>query len=462
MRLSGVPFSMSIARTLLGAALLALLPAPALATAFVPQDEEEEAAAEEQEEEESKWFAVVGGDVHTGTGAVLRGATVLSKSGRIHEIGYDLFIPDDAEVVDATGYRVYPGLVAISSFGLFGGGSGLEDTVDPFNQNMTLALGGGVTTAVQGNEAAKLKRGEIDGLVLRDDCFVNLNFTVRTPATKRTLRERFEEAAQYLRDYRQWQKDVKKNADLKEPKKPGDSSAVDILRGEATARFSANERSDLLEIALLAQQYGFRPVIEGCAEGWTVADELGRAGAMAVVTPRYRRAREETITSEGGSSIENAARLHAAGVPVAIVPSSRGIDLGGIVGRDLMHLTVEAAFAVRGGLSEEAALAGITIVPARMLGIDHRVGTLEPGKDCDLLITDGDLLHYETFVQLAVIEGKVVYDKQDELFFAHIRPRPDDALAPVTRVDPGETATPEEGGEEQEGDDDSSDEGDDD
>ena len=430
-----------------------------LAHAVVPglDDEKGEDHAEEEHDDESSWFAVVGGEVHTGTGSVLRGATVLAEEGKIREIGYDLYIPEDAKIVDATGYRVYPGLVAISSFGLFGGGSGLHDTVDPFNRNMTLALAGGVTTAVQGSEAAKLKRGEIDGLVLRDDCWVSLSFSVRSPSSKRTLKDRFAEAEKYLMDYRQWQKDVKKDKELKEPKKPRDMSIVDVLRGDATAKFNTNGRSDLLEIARLAQQYGFRPVIEGCAEGWTIADELGRAGAMAIVTPRYRRAKVENLNRPGGSSIENAAKLHAAGVPVAIIPATRGIDLGGIVGRDLMHLPVEAGFAVRGGLPEEAALAGLTIVPARMLGIDHRVGTIEAGKDCDLLITDGDLMHYETFVQLAVIEGEVVYDKQDELFFAHIRPRPDGALAPETRVDPGETLVEEEGDSGAEGDEESED-----
>jgi adenine deaminase len=103
-----------------------------------------------------------------------------------------------------------------------------------------------------------------------------------------------------------------------------------------------------------------------------------------------------------------------------------------------MHLPIEADFAVRGGLSEQAALEAITIVPARVLGVDHRVGSLEVGKDCDLVVTDGDILHYQTFVQYAVVEGKQVYDKSAELFFAHIRPHAETTLAPEQRVDPGE------------------------
>ena len=90
---------------------------------------------EEASQEDSSWIAIQGGDVYTGTGSILRGATVLAEDGKIVEIGYDLYVPEEAEVIDAGGYRVYPGLVAISSFGLFGGGTGLQDTVDPFNRS---------------------------------------------------------------------------------------------------------------------------------------------------------------------------------------------------------------------------------------------------------------------------------------------------------------------------------------
>ena len=391
------------------------------------------------EEEADRWFAVRGADVYTGTGSVLRGATVLSKNGKIEKIGYELDIPEEAEILEAAGFRVYPGLVAVSTTGLFGGNSDLENTVDPFEANLTLALSGGITCAVQGNEAAKLKRHEIKGVVVQPNAFTSLTYSTRSPKTKRDLRENFEEASAYLRELRQWQEDVKKDKTLKEPKKPGGaSSAVSVLTGESTARFQASERTDLLEIARFAQEFGFHPVIEGCGEGWTVADELGRAGVQAIVTPRYRRAKDESQVADGGSSIENAAKLFAAGVPVAIIPQSKGIDMGGIVGRDIMHLMIEAGFAVRGGLPEPAALAGITIEPARMIGLGHRIGTLEVGKDCDLIVTDGDVLHYETFVQWAVVEGKVEYDKQEELYFAHIRPRPEAALAPLEKVDAGE------------------------
>ncbi len=435
-----------IRQTALGLGLVSLFSLPVTAqplyTSVDDDDEEEEEA--DSEEDSPEWFAVVGADIHDGRGGVLRGASLLAKDGKIEEIGYDLVLPEETEVLDASGYRVYPGLVAVKSSGLFGGSTDLEDSVDPFNQDMVLALAAGITTAEQSNQAAKLKRGEIEGLVMNPKTSSSISFRSSDPKGKRTQRERFAAAAAYLRAYRQWEEDVKKDKELKEPSKSGiDSTALAVLRAEVLPWFSADERHDLLEIARLAQEYGFRPVIEGCGEGWTVADELGRAGAYAVVTPRYRRARSENLVRAGGSSIENAAKLHAAGVQVAIQPASTGVSLGGIVGRDIMHLTIEAGFAIRGGLSEQAAFEAITIVPARLLGVAHRVGTLEVGKDCDLVVTDGDIMHYQTFVQWAVVDGKEVYDKADELFFAHIRPRPESSIAPESKVDPGEEVVEE-------------------
>ena len=83
---------------------------------------------------------------------------------------------------------------------------------------------------------------------------------------------------------------------------------------------------------------------------------------------------------------------------------------------------MEAAFAVRGGLPEEAAVQAITLDAARILGVDHRVGSIEVGKDADFAIVDGDLLHYMTLVRWTVVNGRVAYDKKKEGLLDHIRP----------------------------------------
>ncbi|MEE2939498.1 MAG: amidohydrolase family protein [Planctomycetota bacterium] len=422
---------------LIGASALALFSAAVLAPVvpaapLLPQEGD-------AEEEEDTYLALVGGDVHTGLGGLLREATILVKNDKVEAFGYDVVVPEEAEVVDVTGLRVYPGLIAVGSFGLFGGGGNLTDSVDPYNQNMTLALAAGVTTAVNGSSVAKLKRGHVEGLTVKSQAWDSWSFSNSNPTGQLKVRENLKKAAAYLRAYRQWEIDKRSNKELKEPSKKGvDQKSVDVLTGKTRPKFSANDRTDLLEIARLAQEFGFRPIIEGCTEGWTIADELGRAGATAIVTPRSRRAKSELQVADGGTSIENAAKLHAHGVSVVVVPASRGISLGGIVGQDLLHLPIEAGFAIRGGLSEQAALESITIQAARALDLGHRIGSIEVGKDADLIVTDGDLLHYQTFVQWAIVDGEIVYDKQEEMFFAHIRPRPESSIAPEESVDAGE------------------------
>ncbi|MBL8858127.1 MAG: amidohydrolase family protein [Planctomycetes bacterium] len=404
------------------------------------QDDKKDDKKDDDKKPEDRWFAVVGGDVYTGTGAVLRGATVLSKNGKIEKIDFDVYMPPETKTLDATGYRVYPGLVAISSQGLLGNSGGdFEDTIDPFNSRMILGLATGITTTGSGSSAVKLKRFSVDDMVINDKIFSIFSWSNRSPRGKYDLREKFKNTSEYLRQYREWEKKVKDQKDLAEPsKKNVDGSCLSVLKGETTAKFVNNDADELLGIARLAQEFGFRPVIEGAQEAWTVADELGRAGARVILTPRDRRPKSELQAREGGTSIENAAILHRAGIPIAIVPSTEGVDLGGIAGRDIIHLPIEVGFAVRGGLPEQAALESITITPARIMGVSHRVGTLEVGKDCDLIVTDGDVLHYKSFVQYAVVDGKQVYDKERELFYAQIRPRP--VAAEAKKVDKGETA----------------------
>ncbi|MEZ6019937.1 MAG: amidohydrolase family protein [Planctomycetota bacterium] len=392
------------------------------------------AQATEEEEEGDRWYAVTGGDIYTGTGAILKGATLLSHNGKIREVGYNVVVPENAEVLDATGYRVYPGLVAIASSSLFGTGGDLENSVDPFSEAMLLGLSTGITSAVQGSELGKLKRGSIENVVLSKNFFHSIRFGSSNPAGKKDLREKFEGAARYIREKKAWDQNPSKDKGP-EPKRAGiDMGLVGVLTGERLATFFENQRGDLLEIARLAQRFGFRPVIQGGVEAWTVADELGRAGATVILTPRDRTPKSETLVRDGGSSIENAAILHSHGVSVAIRTPGQGISIFGVSPvLTSSPCQVSAAFAMRGGLSGRPPSRLITIVPARLAGVSHRIGTLEVGKDADFIVTDGDLMHYATFVQWAVVEGKMVYDKQAEMYFAHIRPRPEADWPPPKR-----------------------------
>lgn len=374
---------------------------------------------------DDRYFAVVGGTVHTVTGPTLPNATILSKNGKIVAIGYDLTLPQKTEKLDASGYQVYPGLVAVSSSGLLGS-EPPENSTDVFGMYMTLGLAGGVTTAVTGNTAAKLSYGTLDDIVVKRSLFVPLNYSRQTPSNRYKFRASLERVRQYLRDVERYEEDKKKDPKTPEPNKSwlkGEyATALKLLRHEAIAAADARTAQDLRDLADLAGRYDFELVVRGAHEAWVVAAELARAGVRAVITPRTRSDPDERLNRPNGSSIENAKILYEHGVPFAILPLSNRISTGGLAGRDLMNLPLEADFAIRGGLPQAAAVRAITIDAARILGIEHRVGSIEVGKDADLIVVDGDLMHYMTMVRWTIVNGRIAYDKAKEKLLDHIRP----------------------------------------
>ncbi|MCA8967831.1 MAG: amidohydrolase family protein, partial [Planctomycetes bacterium] len=153
--------------------------------------------------------------------------------------------------------------------------------------------------------------------------------------------------------------------------------------------------------------------------------EIAATGSMVVISPRDRLPADPKDPDRTGSNIASTALLAAAGVPVAVTCpggmfGGTGVGTGGILGQDLNTPHVDAAFAVRGGLDNRKALRTLTLDAARILGVDARIGSLEAGKDADILILDGDPLHYATFVETAIVNGKVVYEKAKEPLFRHI------------------------------------------
>lgn len=407
----------------------------ALAGVLLEADDQEERPKEETPKKaKDRFLAITGAFIHTVTGPTLTGATVLAKNGKIAAIGHDIEIPDGAETLDASGYHLYPGLVAVSSRSVLGR-EPPEDNTDVYGLYMTLGLAGGITTAVTGNSAAKLTYSHLEDHVVKQKLFHTLSFSTRNPEGRRKLREQLERVRKYLRELEIHAEAKKKDPEAKEPDKAWlkaeYESALKLLRHEITAIADANTTQELRDLAELAGHYGFRLVVRGAREGWVVAPELARAGVNAILTPRTRRDREERMNRPNGSSIETARILYDHGVTVAVIPASTSIATWGIAGRDLMHLRMEAAFAVRGGLSNEAAIRTITIDAARILGIDHRVGSIEVGKDADFAIMDGDLLHYMTMSRWTVVNGRIAYDKAKDSLLNHIRPNGNqDAPAP--------------------------------
>jgi len=394
---------------------------------------------EKASKDEPKWLAITGGTVHTVTGPEIRGATVLCRDGKIFAIGHRLSIPEDAKVIDATGLHVYPGLIGMDSSNLIGRGNPADST-DVFGLSGTLARAAGLTSLVSGGTVAKLKNGTVEGMVVATNMFEDIRYSTNQPRQRAQVRKGFEDARDFLRRVELYRDPSTRPEGAQQPQERELSrearSALRLLRGQAKAQAFANDAASLVALSELAQQYGFEIVIRGVTEGWTVPERLARAKMSAVIVPRDRTEPDERANRTTGATIENAAILTRHGIEVAVLPPGpyfgpgTGIGLSGLGGRDMLNINMSAAYAARGGLSERDAVRTLTINPARMLGIDHRLGSIEIGKDADLIITDRPLLDYMMLVRYAIIDGEIAYDKYAEGIFGHVRPTDPDAEHP--------------------------------
>lgn len=184
-----------------------------------------------------------------------------------------------------------------------------------------------------------------------------------------------------------------------------------LVEKKIPLRTEASSVTQMRDMIALAKELDYQLVLDGIHEAWLIPGELKKAAVQAVLTPRSRRRPAQGKEEETGSSIETSGVLDKAGVPFAVAPLGSAVSLDGIPGRDLTSLMLEAAFAVRGGCSEEAALTALTMTPAKMLGLDKQIGSIEEGKDADLLILTGPPLDYRSVVEKALVGGKVYYDR---------------------------------------------------
>ena len=177
---------------------------------------------------------------------------------------------------------------------------------------------------------------------------------------------------------------------------------VEVLDRKRTVHFHTHRHDDILTALRLAKEFNFRIVLHHVSDAWMVADEIAKSGAPASLI---------LIDSPGGkleakdNRFESGLALEKAGVLVGFHTDDPVTD-----SRRLMRM---AALAVRAGMSREKALAALTIANARMLSLDNRVGSLEPGKDADLILLSGDPLSVYTHVLETWVEGRKVFDRSD-------------------------------------------------
>jgi imidazolonepropionase-like amidohydrolase len=181
-----------------------------------------------------------------------------------------------------------------------------------------------------------------------------------------------------------------------------------VLRREAPLMIHCERKSDILAALRLGDEFEIDVILAGCADAWKVIPELSRRDVPVILDQVYRR---QENTEDRDFDPRTPALLAEAGVRVAFQPEDGGLWLHPALawgGGDLLEL---AALAVQSGMDPDAALRAVTIEPARMIGMGDRLGSLEPGKDADLVILSGHPLLVRSLPDAVFIDGRLVYRK---------------------------------------------------
>lgn len=376
-----------------------------------------------------------GATVHTlGPAGTLGTATVVLRDGRIEQVGRDLAIPAGATVIEAAGKVVTPGL--FDAYGRLGieevdlvdetvdaGAKGLPysaafsvaEAIDPRSIRIGVNRSEGITSAVVAPEALPDETG-IAPVIAGQAALLRLGGAaepeVSTPAgfvfsygetgaansggargaALLRLRELLDDARDYARNRAAFESGARRDyvatrLDLE--------ALQPLLAGRVPLLIEAQRASDILAALRVAGDHGLRAVIIGGAEAWRVAPRLARDG-VPVILDAF--ANLPAAFESLDATLENAARLHAAGVSVAFATSAHYNP------RNVRQL---AGNAVAHGLPYEAALAAITTEPARIFGAAATTGTLEGGRCADLVIWSGDPLETSSFAEQVFIGGEL-------------------------------------------------------
>lgn len=371
--------------------------------------------------------------IHDAIHAEPRRGDLLIENGRLVSVGGTA--EGTHEILDASGLHAYPGFVdAHSHIGLdgYGGPTGMTydynemndiicphlrgmDSYYPMDAAIPMALAGGVTTVATGPGSANVLGGTFfavklcgktleEGLVkpavgmkcafgenpkrcYRDKC----DSARMTTAAK--LRQTLFEARDYMLRKQAAGDDVTKQPrfDMKL------EALIPVLKRELPLKAHAHRSDDIMTAIRIAKEFDLRITIEHCTEGHLIVEALQAAGVPVAVGPTLGNASKLELLNKSWTT---PGILAAAGIPVSIITDSPVIPQ--------QYLSLCAGLAVKAGMDPFQALQAITINPARHVGVADRVGSLEAGKDADVVLTDGDPLVSDTVVRYVVVDGRVL------------------------------------------------------
>ena len=374
-------------------------------------------------------IAITNGRVFPVSGAPIERGTVLIRGRQIAAVGASVPVPAGATVIDAAGKIVTPGFIeSDTQIGIVEiplGADGTDDqsstdkdlsaafdVVDSFNGESTVipvTRVEGITRAVvapSGSGHVILGQGalfDLSGAMVPDSIvkapvamFANLGEAgaaseggSRASAMLR-LREALQDALDFARNRLAW------STAQRRPYARGrlDMEALGpVVRGELPLAINANRASDLLAAMRLADEFHLKLVLMGAAEGWRVSSELARRKVPVVVKPLTDIPSFDAL----GATLENPARLSKAGVTLV---------LSSFDTHNARNLRQEAGNAISYGLDRDAALRAVTLEPARVWGVSDRLGSLDVGKDADVVVWSGDPFELTTGPEHVFIAGR--------------------------------------------------------
>lgn len=285
-------------------------------------------------------------------------------------------------------------------------------------------VGPGDATVIGGQGAVvKTAGARFDELIVREPAAIDITLGGRPAATyreqSRSPSTRMAVVAQ-LRELlvraREWLDASGAEAGEAAPRNLGMEALAPLLKGEIPARVQANAARDIRVAMELSEEFGFQLVIDGGAGAHEMRDELADWGVPVVLGPiSHPYVSGEEIPDPGdygGVDERNAVWLHEAGVHVSLASFSRGFGpFGpGVAGQWLL---IDASIARGHGMSEADVLRAVTLSPAEVLGVAGRMGSLEVGKDADVVVFDGDPLSIRTWASRVYVDGRLVYERQE-------------------------------------------------
>ncbi|UCE41222.1 MAG: amidohydrolase family protein [Candidatus Aminicenantes bacterium] len=414
-------------------------------SASIFQDSEQEAEKKPGHDKKSDIIVIKGGTIHTISKGVIHQGMILIADGKIQKVGKNLVPPEGAFVLDAKDKRVMPGFIVSQSYTIGMGAPVRNDKnpklihyLDPYSLDLRLCLASGITAYSPFffigtgpmrknysfvNAVIKPAYGKLEDMLIKQPAYLYIDMIRLKPSEKNELRGFFQQA----RDHIEKENDYEANKEIKKGKPPVASpqiaNFVAVLKGELPVRFNASRKKEILKTLAFVDEFSMQAQIVGAGEGWLLPEEIGRRNIATILQPEAFIPPDPYAIPSNGSNIRNAQIQKENGIKFAVLNSYPYIRPGGTIGTDLMTFPLAGAYAIRGGLDEKDALKAITLWPAELLGISHRVGSIEEGKDADIIILDGNPFDYRTYVDYTLINGKILYDKSKSSLFKYI-PKP--------------------------------------